>query len=270
MTSMLLRFVTGFLLLLVAQDETDNQLARDIYKELIEINTTGSAGTTTAAAEAAAVRLKAAGFPEADIQVLGPHPRKGNLVARYRGSNLRKPLLLLAHLDVVEALRADWSVDPFKLTESNGYFFGRGTSDDKAMAAVWIATFIRLRREAYVPDRDLILALTADEEADGSDYNGVTWLIKNHRELIDADVALNEGGESLIKDRKYLFNSVQPSEKVYQSYRLEVTNAGGHSSRPVKDNAIYHLAEGLTRLSKYQFPARLNEVTVGYFQKMSL
>jgi acetylornithine deacetylase/succinyl-diaminopimelate desuccinylase-like protein len=270
MTSMLLRFVTGILLLLIAQDGTDNQLARDIYKELIEINTTDSVGNTTIAAEAMAARLKAVGFPDPDIQVLGPDPRKGNLVVRYRGSNIRKPLLLLAHLDVVEALRSDWSVDPFKLTESNGYFFGRGTSDDKAMAAVWIATFIRLRRERYVPDRDLILALTADEELDGSDYNGVTWLIKNHRELIDADVALNEGGESLIKDRKYLFNSVQASEKVYQSYRLEVTNPGGHSSRPVKDNAIYHLAEGLTRLSKYQFPAQLNEVTVGYFQRMWL
>jgi acetylornithine deacetylase/succinyl-diaminopimelate desuccinylase-like protein len=270
MTSMLLRLVAGIVVFLLAQDATDNQLAHDIFKELIEINTTDSVGNTTVAAEAMAERLKAAGFPEADIEVLGPAARKGNLVARYRGTNHRKPLLLLAHLDVVEALRSDWSVDPFKLTENNGYFFGRGTSDDKAMAAVWVATFIRLRREGYIPDRDLILALTADEEADGTDYNGVSWLLKTHRELIDADVALNEGGESLIKDGKYLLNSVQPSEKVYQSFRLEVRNPGGHSSRPVKDNAIYHLAAGLTRLSKYQFPVRLNEVTAGYFQKMSL
>jgi acetylornithine deacetylase/succinyl-diaminopimelate desuccinylase-like protein len=267
MSSVLLRFVALFLL---AQADADKQIARDIFKELIEINTTDSAGNTTVAAEAMAARLKAAGFPEADIEVLGSNPRKGNLVARYRGTNQKRPLLLLAHLDVVEALRSDWSVDPFKLTESNGYFWGRGTSDDKAMAAAWISAFIRLRREGYVPDRDLIVALTADEEADGSDYNGVSWLLKTHPELINAEVALNEGGESLIKDGKYLLNSVQPSEKIYQSYRLEVRNPGGHSSRPVKENAIYHLAEGLTRLSKYQFPARLNEVTIGYFQKMSL
>jgi acetylornithine deacetylase/succinyl-diaminopimelate desuccinylase-like protein len=252
------------------QDAADNQLARDIFKELVEINTTDSRGNTTVAAQAMAERLKAAGFPEGDIQVLGDNPRKGNFVARYRGTNRRKPLLLMAHLDVVEALPADWSVDPFKLTERAGYFWGRGTTDDKAMAAVWVATFIRLRREGYVPDRDLILALTADEEADSSDDNGASWLLKTHRELLDADVALNEGGESLIKDGKYLLNSVQPSEKVYQSYRLEVRNPGGHSSRPVKDNAIYHLAQGLTRLSKYQFPVEVNDVTIGYFQKMSL
>ena len=269
MTPVLLRLFAGLVLFLHPQDQVDNQLARDIYKELIEINTTESAGNTTAAAEAMAARLREAGFPEDDIQVLGANPRKGNLVARYRGNNRMKPLLLLAHLDVVEALRTDWSVDPFQLTETNGYFMGRGTTDDKAMAAIWVATFIRLRREGYVPDRDLILALTADEEADGSGSNGVTWLLKNHREWIDADFALNEGGESLIKDGKYLFNSVQASEKVYQSFQLEVRNPGGHSSRPVKDNAIYHLAEGLTRLSKFQFPARLNEVTLSYFEKMA-
>ena len=270
MTPMLLRFVTGVALLVLAQADADNQLARDLFRELIEIDTTDSAGNTTIAAEAMAARLKAAGFSEADVQVLGPNPRKGNLVVRYRGTNRRKALLLLAHLDVVEAVRSDWSADPFKLTESGGYFWGRGTSDDKAMAASWIAAFIRLRREDYVPDRDLIVALTADEEADSSEYNGVSWLLKTHRDLIDADMALNEGGESLIKDGRYLLNSIQPSEKLYQSYRLEVRNPGGHSSRPVKDNAIYHLAEGLTRLSKYQFPPRSNEVTAGYFQKMSL
>src|SRR5438876_9766908 len=269
MTSIWLRLFAGLVFLLPPQDQVDNELARDIYKELIEINTTESVGNTAIAAEAMAARLKAAGFPEDDIQVLAPNPRKGNLEPRYRGNNGRAPLLLLAHLDVVEALRADWSVDPFQLTETNGYFMGRGTTDDKAMAAIWVATFIRLRREGYVPDRDVILALTADEEADGSEYNGVTWLLKTHRELIDADFALNEGGESLIQDGKYLFNSVQPSEKVYQSFQLEVRNPGGHSSRPVKDNAIYHLADGLTRLSKFQFPVRLNEVTLGYFEKMS-
>jgi acetylornithine deacetylase/succinyl-diaminopimelate desuccinylase-like protein len=265
---MISRFIINMWLFAFLQGDLQNQLARDIYKELIEINTTDSVGNTTQAAEAVAARLRAAGFPESDIQILGPHPRKGNLVARYSGTNQRKPLLLLAHLDVVEAPREDWSVDPFKLTEKDGYFYGRGTTDDKAMAAVWVTTFIRLRREGYQPDRDLILALTADEEA--GDYNGVDWLLKNHRDLIDADFALNEGGESLTKAGKYLLNSVQPSEKVYQSFRLEVRNPGGHSSRPLKDNAIYHLAEGLTRLAKYEFPVRLTEVTIGYFQRMAL
>ena len=265
---MISRLLLALLLVGLTQNSASNQLARDIYKELIEINTTDSNGSTTRAAEAMAARLKEAGFPEADIRVIGPNPRKGNLVARYRGTNEKRPLLLLAHLDVVEALREDWSLDPFTLTERDGYFYGRGTTDDKAMAAGWLATFIRMRQEGYKPDRDLIVVLTADEE--GGDSNGIQWLLKNHRDLIDADFALNEGGESLMKDGKYLLNTIQPSEKVYQSFRLEVRNAGGHSSRPVKDNAIYHLADGLTRLAKYQFPIRLNEVTTGYFQRMSL
>jgi acetylornithine deacetylase/succinyl-diaminopimelate desuccinylase-like protein len=256
-----------FVVQVLAQEDIQNKLARDIYKELIEINTTDSVGSTTQAADAMGARLRDAGFPEADIQVFGPNPRKGNLVMRYRGTGLRRPLLLLAHLDVVEARREDWSIDPFKLTEKDGYFYGRGTTDDKAMAAAWVSAFIRLMNEGYKPDRDLILALTADEES--GDYNGVDWLVKNHRDLIDADFALNEGGESLTKDGRYLLNAVQPSEKVYQTFRLEVRNPGGHSSRPVKDNAIYHLAEGLTRLANYQFPARLNEVTTGYFQRMA-
>ena len=263
----MVRFILSLLLFAFADEAAHNQLARDIYKELIEINTTDSIGDTTKAAQAMAARLKAAGLPEADIQVIGPNARKGNLVARYRGTGQRKPLLLLAHLDVVEALKDDWSVDPFKFLEKDGFFWGRGTTDDKAMAAVWIATFIRYREERYVPDRDLIIALTADEE--GGESNGVQWLLANHRDLIDSEYALNEGGESQLKDGKYLLNAVQPSEKVYQSFRLEVRNPGGHSSRPVKDNAIYRLADGLTRLSKYQFPARLNEVTAEYYKRMS-
>src|SRR5262249_25452666 len=159
---------------------------------------TDTAGDTTLAAGAVASRLQSAGFPEADIAVIGPAERKFNLIARYRGTSQKKPLLLLAHLDVVEALRSDWSTDPFKLVESNGYFYGRGTTDDKAMAAAWVAAFIRLRSEGYKPNRDLILALTADEES--GNYNGVDWVVKNHRDLIDADFALNEGGESLIKE----------------------------------------------------------------------
>ena len=261
------RFIAAILIFAAPQNDAHNQLAREIFKELIEINTTDSVGDTTKAAQAVAVRLKAAGFPESDVQVLGPNPRKGNLVARYRGTGQRKPLLLLAHLDVVEALREDWSFEPFTFLEKDGYFYGRGTTDDKSMAAIWTATFIRFKQEGYKPDRDLILALTADEE--GGNFNGVEWLLANHRQLIDADAALNEGGESVMKNGRYLLNAVQPSEKVYQSYRLEVKNAGGHSSRPVKDNAIYHLAEGLARLAKFEFPVRLNEVTTAYYERMA-
>src|SRR5262245_20731185 len=182
----------------LVDDTAQNQLIRDIYKELIEINTTDSIGDTTKAAQAMAARLTAAGFPEADLQIIGPTPRKGNLIARYRGTGRRRPLLLLAHLDVVEAPPDDWSVDPFRFLERDGFFWGRGTTDDKAMAAVWISTFIRYRKQQFVPDRDLIIALTADEE--GGDYNGVQWLLANHRELIGAEYALNEGGESQIKE----------------------------------------------------------------------
>lgn len=263
----MVRFVALLLLLAALADPSaENRLAREIFQELIEINTTDSGGTTKAA-EAMAVRLKAAGFSEADVQVIGPTPRKGNLIARYRGTGERKPLLLLAHLDVVEARREDWSIDPFKFVEKDNYFWGRGTTDDKAMAAAWIAMFIRYRREQYVPDRDLIVALTADEE--GGDHNGVQWLLANHRELIDAEYALNEGGESQMKDGKYVLNTIQPSEKIYQSFRLEVRNSGGHSSRPVKENAIYRLSAGLTRLSKFQFPIKLNEVTREYYRRMA-
>ena len=263
----MLRLVVFILLAGLADDTAQNKLAHDIYKELIEINTTDSAGNTTVAAEAMAARLKAAGFPEADVQVLGPDVRKSNLVARYRGTGQQKPLLLLAHLDVVEAKREDWSVDPFTLIEKDGYFWGRGTTDDKAMAAAWIAAFIRLHEEHYMPSRDVIVALTADEE--GGNFNGVQWLLAKHRDLIDAEFALNEGGESVLKNGKFLLNAIQPSEKIYQSFRLEVRNAGGHSSRPVKDNAIYHLAFGLTRLADHEFPVRLNEVTIEYYKRMA-
>ena len=216
------------------------ELLRGIYKELVEINTTDSVGDNTRAAEAMAGHLLAAGFPAGDVQVLAPAPRKGNLVARLRGSGARKPLLLLAHLDVVEARREDWSVDPFTLLERDGYFYGRGTGDDKAMAAIFVANLIRYRREGFVPDRDLIVALTADEEGGG--HNGVRWLLANHRPLIDAGLALNEGGGGAIKNGAYVSNNIQASEKIVQSFRLEVKNKGGHSSLPVKDNAIYHLA----------------------------
>jgi acetylornithine deacetylase/succinyl-diaminopimelate desuccinylase-like protein len=240
--------------------------AREIFKELIEINTTDTPnGNVTKAADAVAARLKAAGFPAADVQLLGPDPRKGNLVARLHGTGGRRPLLLLAHLDVVEAKREDWSFDPFTLLEKDGFFYGRGTSDDKSMAAQFVANLIRLKEEGVKLDRDLILALTADEE--GGTFNGVDWLLKNHRQLIDAEFSINEGGGGTMRGGKYLTNEIQASEKVFQDFRLEVTNAGGHSSLPIKDNAIYHLADGLARLAKFEFPVELNEVTRGYFER---
>ena len=243
----------------------DKALAVEIYKQLIEINTTDTVGDNTAAAEAMATRLRAAGLPSADIQVLAPGPRKGNLVARLRGTGAKRPLLLLAHLDVVEARREDWSFDPFVFREQGGYFYGRGTSDDKAMAAIWTANLIRYLKEGFRPDRDLILALTADEETGPA--NGVEWLVKNQRALIDAELGLNEGGGGQLKDGKRVANTVQASEKIFVSFRLEVTNPGGHSSLPVPENAIYRLAAGLTRLAAHRFPVRFNEVTRVYFTR---
>jgi acetylornithine deacetylase/succinyl-diaminopimelate desuccinylase-like protein len=243
------------------------QLAFDIYKELVEINTVTATGDTKQAAEAMAARLRAAGFAEADLQVLSPAPRKGNLVARLRGSGARKPILLLAHLDVVPARREDWSFDPFKLTEQDGYFYARGSGDDKFMAAAFVTNMIRYRQEGYKPDRDIILALETDEEILDANALGIQWLLKNHRDLIDAEFALNEGGGVGLKDGKAIRNSVQTSEKVSMSYRLDVKNRGGHSSVPAKDNAIYHLAEGLVRLSKFSFPQKLNETTRAYFER---
>jgi acetylornithine deacetylase/succinyl-diaminopimelate desuccinylase-like protein len=248
-------------------DDSTRRLIHDIYQQLIEINTTESAGNMTTAAEAMAARLRAAGYPDSDVQVLVPEPRHGNLVARLRGTGVKKPILLLAHLDVVEARREDWSTDPFKLVEQDGYYYARGSGDDKAMAAIWVATLIRLRQEHFVPNRDIIVALTSDEET--GDYNGAKWLVENHRDLIDAALAINEGGGGAIREGKYLYNGVGASEKVYVTFALTVKNKGGHSSVPQKSNAIYQLATGLTRLEKYQFPVRLNEVTRMYFQRMA-
>ncbi len=245
------------------------QLGRDIYRELIEIDTTHANGDTTQAAETLARRFRAAGFPEADIHVIGPQPRNRNLVVRYRGTGVQTPLVLLAHLDVVEARREDWSFDPFKLTEREGFFYGRGTSDNKDGAAALSAALLRLRQENFQPNRDLILALTAGEEG-GAEDNGVVWLLRNQRGLVDGSMCLNaDGGGVPKRGGKRLALEVQAAEKIFWSFRLEVKGPGGHSSLPTKDNPIYRLAEGLARLSRYEFPVRLNEITRGYFEKMA-
>src|SRR5918912_3134255 len=255
-----------------AQTLTPHQrLAREVYKELIEINTVDSVGSATAAAEAMARRFLAAGFPPADVLVLMPSsaPMKGNLVVRYRGRggpNAPKPILLLAHLDVVAALRSDWPRDPFVLHEENGYFLGRGTADDKAMAAVFVANLLRYKREGWVPNRDIILALTAGEE--GGNDNGVQFLLAKHRDLIDAAYAINEGAdEARGPDGRPLYLGLQAAEKIPVNYTLTTTNPGGHSSQPRPDNAIYQLAQALDRLSQYTFPVALNPVSRAYFEQ---
>ena len=246
------------------------RLARDVYRELIEINTADSVGSVTRAAQAMARRFRAAGFPARDVQVLVPpgKPTKGNLVVRYRGRsgpNVARPILLLAHLDVVAALRTDWTIDPFVLTERDGYFYGRGTSDDKAMAAIFVANLIRDRKNGWVPDRDVILALTADEE--GGDANGVDFLLDRHRPLIDAAYAINEGGGGSLRDGKPFFNTVQAAEKVYADFTLTARNRGGHSSVPRADNAIYQLVDALSRVAQHRFPVQLNEVSRTFFER---
>ncbi len=239
----------------------DEALFRAIYKELVEINTTESTGDTLIAASAMGKRLLDAGFPAGDVQVLSSGPRKGNLVARLRGAGAKKPMLLMAHMDVVEARREDWAFDPFTLQEADGFFRARGAIDDKAMAAIFVATLIRLRMEGATPERDIILALTTDEELADSPHDGARWLLENHRDLIDAEFALNEGGGGVMRAGKPVSANIQLAEKVYRSFRLEVKDPGGHSAQPRRDNAITKLAEGLVRLADFEFPARLNPVT---------
>ena len=248
----------------------DQQRAREIYKELIEINTGVETGNITTAAVAMAKRFRDAGIAEADIFVGGPRPEKHNVVARIRGRagpGAPRPLLLLAHLDVVEALKSDWSpdLDPFVFTERDGYYYGRGTADDKAMAAIFVANVFRMKREGYVPDRDIIVALTADEESGPA--NGVDWLLKTHRDKIDAALVINEGGGGTLRNGKPLFNSVQAAEKVTTNFTLRSTNRGGHSSVPRADNAITALADALAKVGRHQFPIRFNEVTRVFFVK---
>ena len=249
------------------------RLAREIYEELVEINTVDGVGSTSRAARAMAKRFIDAGFPAADVKVLIPakDSSKGNLVVRYRGKSASKskPILLLAHLDVVAALRSDWPRDPFTLFEENGFFYGRGTADDKAMASIFVANLLKYKADGWRPDRDLILALTADEE--GGDANGVEFLIANHKGLIDAAYAINEGGGGVLAgqgaDARPLLNSIQAAEKVPENFTLTVRNSGGHSSVPRPDNAIYSLANGLARLARFTFPVALNPVSRSFFEQ---
>ena len=248
------------------------QRFRALYKELVETNTTLSAGNCTLAAERMAARLKAAGFPDSDLHSFAApdHPKEGGLVAVYPGRDPKlKAILLLAHIDVVEAKREDWTRDPFTLIEENGSFYARGASDDKAEAAIWVDTLIRYRTENYRPKRTIKVALTCGEETAGA-FNGADWLTRNRRDLIDAAFALNEGaaGELDASGHRVALE-VEAGEKFPQNYRLEVTNKGGHSSRPMKDNAIYRLAEALTRISAYEFPAQFTDGNRAYFTGMA-
>ena len=244
------------------------QMGRDIYQELVDTDTSHSKGDTTKAAEVVARRFRAEGFPEQDVQVLGPGPTNRNLVVRYRGSGAKAPVVLIAHLDVVEAKKEDWSFDPFHLTEQDGFFYGRGSADNKDGATTLAAALLRLHQENFHPNRDLILALTAGEE--GGVYNGVDWLLTNRHDLVNGAICLNADAGGVQKRKgKLLLYGMQAAEKTYQSYRLEVKGPGGHSSKPTPDNPIYQLARGLVRLSTFQFPLQLNEITRDYFAKMS-
>ena len=246
-------------------------LARSLLEQLVEINTTNTErGNNTLAAQAMADVLLEAGFPEEDVHVLVPEdsPTKGNLVARYRGRDSgEEPILLLAHIDVVEALPEDWSPDlnPFEFIERDGYYYGRGVTDDKDEAAIYTANFIRMRQEGFVPDRDIIMALTADEE--GGPRNGVAYLLEEHRELVDAAFALNEGGGGMEQNGRKISNTVQAAEKKFLSFFFTGTNPGGHSSLPVRKNAIYDLAGALLAVQNFDFPIMFNEVTEAFFSR---
>ena len=250
----------------------DQEAYRELFQELVETNTTLSAGSCTEAAAKMATRLRKAGLPEADLHpfAVPEHPKEGGLVAVLKGRDpAARPILLLAHIDVVEARREDWTRDPFTLVEENGYFYARGVADDKAMASVWVDTFVRFLQDGFKPRRTLKIALTCGEETNGA-FNGAQYLSTQQRDLIDAEFALNEGAWGTLDEQgRKVMMSVQAGEKASQNYQLEVRNPGGHSSRPVKDNAIYHLAAGMTRLSTYEFPVRLNDATREYFTRMA-
>ena len=269
-TLLAMLLTTAVALPAVAQDT--HARYRALFQEMVETNTSLSVGSCTALAAKVAGHLKESGFPESDLHpfVAPDHPKEGGLVAVLPGSDPKaKPILLLGHLDVVEAKREDWTRDPFKLIEENGYFYGRGVADMKSLDAAWIYTLMRLKEEGFKHKRTIKLALTCGEET-ASAFNGANWLAKNQRQLIDAEFALNEGGGGrLDKDGKPVIMTVQAAEKFPQDYTLEVTNPGGHSSRPVKKNAINELAEGLVKISQYEFPIEATDITKGYFAKMA-
>ena len=245
-------------------------LAHSVLKQLIETNTTDSVGSTTAAATAMRDRFLAAGFPEQDLALVEPTPRRGNLVVRFRGpANARsKPVLIICHLDVVEARREDWTTDPFQLIEKDGYFYGRGTQDMKSSDAVLVSDLIRLKHDGFTPDRDIILALTAGEES--GEANGVDYLTQHRRDLVDAAFVLNpDSGGIATENGKPVAVEVEATEKLYADFQLTSHNPGGHSSLPVPDNAIYHIADALAHLQHYQFPFELNPVTRVYFERMA-
>ena len=248
--------------------DANHQFAHEVFKQLIEINTTDSVGNVTAAAEAMAQRFRDAGFAESDIYIGGPNDRKHNVVVRLHGSGKHRPVLLIGHLDVVEANRVNWTTDPFQFIEKDGYFYGRGTEDMKDGDSIMVSTLIRFKKEGFVPDRDIILAMTADEE--GGAYNGVEWLLKNRRDLIDAEFVLNhDGGEVQLDHGKPLAMVFDASEKLYSDYQVVVTNPGGHSSQPRPDNAIYELSHALLNLEQRKFPFELNSVTRAYYEHLA-
>jgi acetylornithine deacetylase/succinyl-diaminopimelate desuccinylase-like protein len=254
-------------------ENSEKQLARDILQQLIEIDTSHAGGSTTPAAEAMRQRFLDAGFPASDIAVVGPKDDRMNIVVRYRGVQSedattdvsKKPVLFMGHLDVVNAPRAEWTVDPFKLAETDGYFYGRGTQDMKNSDAAWVTSFLLLKQAGFTPKRDLILALTADEEAGGD--NGVEWLVKNHRDLVDAAFAINpDAGGLLMDDGRPIELDLEATEKVYADYVLTATSPGGHSSRPMPGNALYLVADALGRIERSPFPIELNPTTRAYLE----
>jgi acetylornithine deacetylase/succinyl-diaminopimelate desuccinylase-like protein len=263
----LLSLCGAVLSVMTAAAQSDPEIdreARAIFQQLIEINTTDSVGNVTTAAEAMAKRFRDAGFPESDVLVAGPNERKKNLVVRLRGTGRLRPVLFIGHLDVVEARREDWSTDPFEFIERDGFFYGRGTRDMKEGDAILVTSLLRLKRENFKPDRDLIVALTADEE--GGNYNGVDWLLREHKDWIDAEFCINlDGGEFERLGGQRVLAGLQASEKVYADFQFEATNPGGHSSIPGPENAIYELAAALSRLERFSFPVHINDITRTYF-----